>query len=93
MKPTSSLLGLLLAATSVAAHSTFQDLWAGTTDKGESCIRTPLNNNPVSSVGGADIACNSNPKVSAGACNLVAGEQATVEMHAQVSGIQATGEL
>jgi len=83
MKFTSCLLGSLLAATSVSAHSTFQDLWVAQTDKGASCVRMPLNNNPVTSVSGADIACNTSPKVSSGTCAYTAGTQATVEMHAQ----------
>jgi cellulase len=84
MKFTSSLLGSLLVATSVTAHSTFQDLWAAQTDKGSTCIRMPLNNNPVTSVSGDGIACNTSPKISPGTCTLTAGGEATVEMHAQV---------
>ena len=34
----------------VAAHATFQELWINGVDQGNSCVRLPLSNSPVTSV-------------------------------------------
>ena len=45
-----ALLSALLAASSVQAHSTFQQLWVNGVDKAGTCARAPLSNSPVTSV-------------------------------------------
>lgn len=84
MKFSATLLATLLAgATSVAAHATFQQFWVGSSDKAGTCIRTPLSNSPVTSVGSGDIACNVSPRASQGLCDVAAGSTVSVEMHQQ----------
>ncbi|KDQ06890.1 carbohydrate-binding module family 1 protein [Botryobasidium botryosum FD-172 SS1] len=82
---TSTLLSVLLAAaSSVQAHSTFQELWVAGSDKAGSCMRTVASNSPVTSPTSADIACNVNGnKAAASKCTVAAGQTVTVEMHAQ----------
>ncbi|TFK35318.1 glycosyl hydrolase family 61-domain-containing protein, partial [Crucibulum laeve] len=67
---------------SVSAHSTFQQLWIKGVDAGSSCVRLPASNSPVTSVSSADIACNIAGS-SQGVCSVNAGDEVTVEMHAQ----------
>lgn len=83
MKVSTTLLSALVAASSVAAHATFQEFWSGSTDLAGTCVRKPQNNNPVSSVTSADIACNANPSASTALCTVAAGGKASVEMHQQ----------
>ncbi|KAI0760513.1 glycoside hydrolase family 61 protein [Fomes fomentarius] len=54
-----------------AAHATFQELWINGS------------NSPVTSVTSADIACNANPSSSQGICQVLPGDEVTVEMHQQ----------
>ncbi|KAM5543457.1 hypothetical protein V8D89_002708 [Ganoderma adspersum] len=68
---------------SVAAHATFQELWVNGVDQGNSCVRLPLSNSPVTSVTSTDIACNVNPTSSQGICQVMPGDEVTVEMHQQ----------
>lgn len=35
---------------SVSAHATFQEFWIGDVDAGNSCVRLPTSNSPVTSV-------------------------------------------
>ena len=57
-------------ATTVLGHSTFQQLSVDNVDQAGTCVRTPLNNNPVTSVSGNDIRCNTGTKPVAGVCNV-----------------------
>ncbi|KAI0659802.1 glycoside hydrolase family 61 protein [Cubamyces menziesii] len=80
------LAKLVLAASlaaSVAAHATFQELWINGVDQGSSCVRLPQSNSPVTSVSTTDIACNANPHPSDGICQIMPGDEVTVEMHQQ----------
>ncbi|KAI0326129.1 glycoside hydrolase family 61 protein [Cubamyces sp. BRFM 1775] len=80
------LAKLVLAASlaaSVAAHATFQELWINGVDQGSSCVRLPQSNSPVTSVSTPDIACNANPHPSDGICQIMPGDEVTVEMHQQ----------
>ncbi|PVF97939.1 hypothetical protein CPB86DRAFT_395346 [Serendipita vermifera] len=83
MKLASTVLASLLAATSVAAHATFQQLWVGNTDYNDQCLRKVPSNSPVTSVSSSDVACNAGAATSPGYCNVPAGSQVTVEMHQQ----------
>ncbi|KAF2729078.1 beta-1,4-endoglucanase [Polyplosphaeria fusca] len=76
-------LAILAAIGTVSAHSTWQDLWVGSTDKDTSCTRVVLNNNPISSLSSADMFCGISPKTSSTLCDVDAGSALTVEMHAQ----------
>ncbi|PPQ89045.1 hypothetical protein CVT25_006715 [Psilocybe cyanescens] len=67
---------------SAAAHATFQELWINGVDAGNSCVRLPTSNNPVTSVTTNDLACNI-AGTSQGVCPVNAGDQLTVEMHQQ----------
>lgn len=75
----------VLFITSVMAHATFQEFWAGTTDDVGTCVHLPASNSPVTSVTSNDIACNAGAAASPGYCTVAAGGQASVEMHQQVS--------
>ncbi|KAI8974883.1 glycosyl hydrolase family 61-domain-containing protein [Trametes punicea] len=80
------LAKLLVAASlaaSVAAHATFQELWINGVGQGSSCVRLPQSNSPVTSVTSDDIACNANPYPSNGICQVMPGDEVTVEMHQQ----------
>ncbi|TFK92483.1 lytic polysaccharide monooxygenase [Polyporus arcularius HHB13444] len=68
---------------SVAAHATFQELWVNGVDQGSSCVRLPASNSPVTSVTTPDIACNANAASSKGVCQVLPGDEVTVEMHQQ----------
>ncbi|KAF1999846.1 lytic polysaccharide monooxygenase [Amniculicola lignicola CBS 123094] len=78
-----SALILLAAAASVSAHSTWQDLWVGSTDKATECTRVVKDNNPIASVTSADMFCGRSPAAAASVCDVAAGTSLTVEMHAQ----------
>ncbi|KAK4456821.1 glycosyl hydrolase family 61-domain-containing protein [Cladorrhinum samala] len=67
-----------------AAHSIFQQAGSGSKDFGTTCVRMPPNNNPVTSVGSQDLACNvGGSKGVQGLCEVKAGDPFYVEMHAQ----------
>jgi cellulase len=66
-------------------HATFQQLWVDGVDKGSTCARLPLNNNPISSVTSNDIRCNAGTKPVTGKCSVAAGGTVTVEMHQQAN--------
>lgn len=53
MKSTAVIAGLLAAASSVSAHSTFQQLWVNGVDQAGTCVRVPPSNSPVTSVSSA----------------------------------------
>lgn len=72
-----------IAATEVAAHATFQQLWVNGVDQGSTCARLPQSNSPISSVTSTDIRCNANPNKAASKCAVTAGGTVTVEMHQQ----------
>lgn len=61
---------LLAAAAAVSAHSTWQDLWVGSTDKGTSCARTVKDNNPIASLTSSDMFCGRGPASSANVCEV-----------------------
>ncbi|KAI0628545.1 glycoside hydrolase family 61 protein [Trametes polyzona] len=58
-------------------------MWVNGVDQGSSCVRLPLSNSPVTSVSTPDIACNVNPTPSKGVCQVMPGDEVTVEMHQQ----------
>jgi cellulase len=62
-----------LAATEVAAHATFQELWIDGVDFGTQCARTPLSNSPVTDVTSTDVACNAGTSAVASKCPVTAG--------------------
>lgn len=65
---------LLAAVASVSAHSTWQQLWVGTTDQAGKCVRTVKDNSPVESLTSADMFCGRGPAKSTGICE-VAGKK------------------
>jgi cellulase len=65
-----SAIVLLAAAASVSAHSTWQDLWVGTTDQVTKCTRTVIDNNPITSLTSADMFCGRSPKATTGVCTV-----------------------
>ncbi|EMD59230.1 hypothetical protein GGP41_009111 [Bipolaris sorokiniana] len=73
----------LAAATTASAHSTWQQLWVGSTDKATSCTRTVKDNSPINSLSSSDMFCGRGPAASSGVCEVAAGTSLTVEMHAQ----------
>ncbi|KAH7393069.1 beta-1,4-endoglucanase [Pyrenochaeta sp. MPI-SDFR-AT-0127] len=78
-----SALVLLATVASVSAHSTWQQLWVGSTDKGSTCARTVKDNSPIESITSGDMFCGRGPAASSGVCEVAAGSALTVEMHAQ----------
>lgn len=84
MKSTILALAAALAATKVAAHATFQQLWVNNVDQGQTCVRLPQSNSPVTNVDSNDIRCNVNgAKGVTGRCPVKVGDTVTVEMHQQ----------
>ncbi|KAF3931288.1 Endoglucanase-4 [Dactylella cylindrospora] len=84
MKTTLLTVLSALAATEVAAHATFQQLWVNGVDQGSSCARLPLSNSPIGSVTSSDIRCNAGPPSPvSGKCSVNAGGTVIVEMHQQ----------
>jgi lytic cellulose monooxygenase (C1-hydroxylating) len=61
---------VLAAVASVSAHSTWQQLWVGSTDKADSCARTVKDNNPIDGVNSADMFCGRGPKSQSGVCEV-----------------------
>lgn len=74
---------LLAAVTAVSAHSTWQEMWVGSTDKVATCARTVKDNNPIASLDSPDMFCGRSPITTSGICEVAAGDSLTVEMHAQ----------
>lgn len=72
-----------LSVSHVVAHATFQDLWVNGVDQGETCVRMPQNNNPLTDVTANNIRCNNNRGAVAGRCAVKAGDTVSVEMHQQ----------
>lgn len=70
-----------LAATEVAAHATFQQLWVNGVDYAGTCVRRPNSNSPVENVQSANIVCNANSGPAASKCPVPAGGTVTVEIH------------
>ncbi|KAL0961419.1 hypothetical protein HGRIS_006365 [Hohenbuehelia grisea] len=78
-----SLVSLATFIASATAHATFQQLWINDVDAGNSCVRLPASNSPVTSVSSPDLACNANAASSNGVCSVQPGDSVTVEMHQQ----------
>jgi len=78
-----STFAILAAVASVSAHSTWQQLWVGSTDMTTTCARTVKDNSPVASLSSSDMFCGRGPATSSGVCSVAAGGALTVEMHAQ----------
>ncbi|KAG8738678.1 hypothetical protein FRC10_006595 [Ceratobasidium sp. 414] len=77
-------LAVLAAASSVQAHATFQYFWINGVDQGNTNVRTPASNSPVTSVTSTDLACNVNGNIAAAKIDSVAaGTPVSVEMHQQ----------
>jgi cellulase len=83
MKSTLLALAAALSATRVASHATFQDLWINGVDQGETCVRMPTSNNPMTDVTSNNLRCNINRGAVAGRCAVKAGDTVAVEMHQQ----------
>lgn len=66
----SALLALAaaLSATQVKAHATFQELWVNGVDQGQTCVRLPNSNNPLTDVSANSIRCNVNQGAVSGCC-------------------------
>lgn len=81
----SAILAIVAASASrVAAHAIFQDLWINGVDQGETCVRMPTSNNPLTDVTNNNIRCNINRGAVASRCAVKAGDTVSVEMHQQV---------
>jgi hypothetical protein len=65
-----SAIVLLAAAATVSAHSTWQDLWVGSTDKATSATRVVKDNNPIDSLSSSDMFCGRGPATSAGVAEV-----------------------
>jgi len=74
----------LIAASQVAGHSIWQDLTVAGVDKSSTCVRMPLNNNPVTDVSSSAMACNVGTSPVAVKCAVNAGDEVTIEMHQQI---------
>ena len=83
MKSTIFAIVAALSASRVAAHATFQDLWINGVDQGETCVRMPQSNSPLTDVSANSIRCNVNRGAVAGRCAVKAGDTVSVEMHQQ----------
>jgi len=81
-----------MAATQVAGHSIFQELWVNGVDQQSTCARMPTSNNPITDVTSNNIRCNGRSGVT-GKCPVVAGQTVTVEMHAQPKDRVCTNEI
>jgi hypothetical protein len=65
-----SALVILAAVASASAHSTWQQLWVGSTDQGTKCTRTVKDNSPIESLSSADMFCGRGPAKSDGVCEV-----------------------
>ncbi|KAF2743333.1 lytic polysaccharide monooxygenase [Sporormia fimetaria CBS 119925] len=72
---------VLAAVASVSAHSTWQQLWVGSTDMNTQCTRTVQDNSPITSLSSPDMFCGRGPKSTQNVCDVEAGGSLTVEMH------------
>ena len=61
---------LLAAVASVSAHSTWQQLWVGTTDQAGKCVRTVKDNSPIESLTSPDMFCGRGPAKQTGVCEV-----------------------
>jgi cellulase len=84
MKSTVFAVVAALSASRVAGHAIFQDLWINGVDQGETCVRMPTSNNPLTDVTNDNIRCNINRGAVAGRCAVKAGDTVSVEMHQQI---------
>ncbi|CAE6540120.1 unnamed protein product [Rhizoctonia solani] len=81
---TGAIFAALAAATTAHAHATFQYLWVDGVDQGNTCVRTPANNSPITDLKSNTLACNANGEVAAAeTCSIAAGTKVAVEMHQQ----------
>ncbi|CAE6479335.1 unnamed protein product [Rhizoctonia solani] len=81
---TGAILAALAAASTAHAHATFQYLWVDGVDQGNTCVRAPSNNSPISDLTSKTLACNTNGEVAAAkTCSIAAGTKVAVEMHQQ----------
>jgi cellulase len=85
MKTSSTaLLATGLLAQYATAHSIFQQSGSGSIDFDTKCTRMPPSNSPVTSATSADVVCNvGGTSGIAEVCEVNAGDEFTVEMHAQ----------
>jgi len=58
MKSFVPTLGLLVSATAVVGHATFQEIWSNGVDQVALGARLPLSNSPVQDVTSNDMRCN-----------------------------------
>lgn len=65
-----SAFAILAAVASVSAHSTWQQMWVGSTDMGTSCARTVRDNSPIDSLSSGDMFCGRGPASSNGLCEV-----------------------
>lgn len=76
------IIASALVVQQVASHAIFQDLWVNGVDKSNTCVRMPMGNTPVTSVGSSDVRCNAGgSRGVSGKCAVAAGDTVTVEMH------------
>lgn len=61
---------LFATAASVSAHSTWQQLWVGSTDMGTKCARTVRDNSPITGLTSSDMFCGRGPAKSDGICEV-----------------------
>ncbi|CUA68403.1 putative endo-beta-1,4-glucanase D [Rhizoctonia solani] len=81
---TGAILAALAAASTAHAHATFQYIWVDGVDKGNTYVRTPANNSPITDLTSNTLACNNNGDVAAAATlTVAAGAKVAVEMHQQ----------
>jgi hypothetical protein len=77
-----SLATVAMAATEVAGHALFQQLWVDGKDMNQQCIRLPASNTPITNVMSNDVRCNAGGmRGMAGKCPVEAGQTVTIEMH------------
>ncbi|RPA74002.1 hypothetical protein BJ508DRAFT_215774 [Ascobolus immersus RN42] len=84
-------VALLAFATSVAAHSTWQQLWVNGVDKASTCARLPASNSPVGTTEAA-VRCGNGNTFAPSVCEVNAGGEITIEMHAQNGDRSCTNE-
>ncbi|CAE6431272.1 unnamed protein product [Rhizoctonia solani] len=79
-----AIISALAVASTAHAHATFQYLWVDGVDQGNTCVRAPANNSPITDLTSTTLACNTNGEVAAAAtCPIAAGSKVAVEMHQQ----------
>jgi lytic cellulose monooxygenase (C1-hydroxylating) len=88
MKHFLAVLGL---ASTVTAHATWQQLWIGAEDKGDSCTRTVPSNSPITDVTSKDVRCNANTKAASSICD-VAGKHSRVRSGISPANIDPAGD-